>query len=106
MAHQQKLIHITDISNAPSPGQMTITHGLHLSADQEPALAIAPINFNCIPMGGDPGANFRWWVTGVNTVTYTANWSASAPSTIPQLRFIAQMYHSICYDYNYTERPY
>jgi hypothetical protein len=104
--HQQKLIHITDFNNVGFPGFSVITHGLHLSADQEPALAVAPINFNCIPMMNDPSSAFRWWVTAVGTNQYTANWDGTRQGGVVTLRWIAQMYHSICYDYNYTERPY
>ena len=106
MAHQQKLISIVDINNVAAAGAGVVLHNLHLSADCEPALAVAPIKFACIPSGADPSGTFRWWITNVTTANYTANWAGCTNLGGVSLRFIAQMYHSICYDYNYTERPY
>ena len=97
MAHQQKLVHITDLTNVASSGNQAITTNLYLAGGvYDPAVKVAPHEITCEVNGADPGTNFRWWTTSKTTSGFTFNWAGA--SNTPNLRIVAHVFHSICFD--------
>jgi len=62
MPHQQKLVHIQDITGVPPGGGFTgIVPGLMYNAQNEPSLALARHKTSVEAYGADPGGDFRWY---------------------------------------------
>jgi len=110
MPHQQKLVHIQEITGIAAGGQVVpIAPGLQFDANNEPALAAVRHKMTVEINGADPGANFRWYnlvqptaalVTLVFADTlggYNARYNAHV---------MIKLFHSICFDISSAEQPY
>ena len=104
MIHQQKLVHIRDLTSIAAQGAQAITTGFLLNADNNPSLAVARQECTVEVYGADPGATWRWWLTNITTTGLTVNW-AGANAGVCNLHIVAHVFHSICFDLS-SQQPY
>jgi len=106
MAYQQKLIHIHTITDAGASGAAAVTTGFRIVNEQQPSgMALARQNVSVEVSGADPGATFRWWLTAISTTGFTFNW-AGANAGVCDIRVVAQVFHSICFDISTVQSQY
>jgi len=104
--HQQKLVHIADLTNIAAAGAQAIATGFLINADNNPSLAVARQECTCEANGADPGAGFRWWLTAITTLGFTFNWAGANAGAGVNLRIVAHVFHSICFDISSEQIPY
>jgi len=105
MAHQQKLVHIVDITSIAANGNQVIATGFQLAADNEPALAVARQETTHEIMAADPSEDSRVWSTAITTAGFTINW-AGFNAAVCDLRVVSHVFHSICFDISTVQSPY
>ena len=104
--HQQKLVHIHDVTSAAAAGAVAIATGFLINSDNNPSLAVARQECTCEVNGADPSANFRWWLTAITTAGFTFNWAGCTAGNVCNLHVVAHVYHSICFDISSAVSPY
>jgi hypothetical protein len=105
MPHQQKLVHIQDITGvAPGGGGTGIIPGLQYDANNEPALSVYRHKTTVEVYGADPGGDFRWFTTVFIANTFTL-WYMSTNGGY-NLHIVTKIFHSICFDISSAEQPY
>ena len=104
MPHQQKLVHIQDITGIGAANGVAIACGLQYDANNEPALAIPRHECTVEVHGGDPSGTWRWWLTAITPAGFTLNWAGATPGV--NLHVVARIFHSICFDISSAEQPY
>jgi hypothetical protein len=106
MPHQQKLVHIQEITGIAAGGQVVpIAPGLQYDANNEPALAAVRHKMTVEINGTDPGADFRWF----NLLPPTAALVVLAfAATLGgyNAHVMIKLFHSICFDISSAEQPY
>ena len=105
MPHQQKLVHVADITHIAAAGNQVIATGFLLNAQNEPSLAVARQETTVEVYGADPSATFRWWTTAITTAGFTINWAGAAGGG-ENLRVVSHVFHSICFDISSQQQPY
>lgn len=106
MSHQQKLVHIQEIDVPAMAGALVINTLFHIDDVTQPDsyhVARHEVTVECI--GGDPGADFRWWTTAVGLNSFTFNWDFGQRASV-RLRIVAHIFHSICFDISTAQPPY
>ena len=106
MPHQQKLVHIQDVTGIAAGGQLVqINPGLQYDANNEPALAVTRHKMTVEIYGSDPGADFRWYLLIPPTPT---NVILILQATLGgyNAHVMIKLFHSICFDISSAEQPY
>lgn len=103
--HQQKLVHIQDITSAGAAGAAYVATGFLLNADNNPSLAVARQETTCEVNAADPGGTFRWWLTAITTAGFWFNW-AGMNAGVCNMRIVSHVFHSICFDISSQLQPY
>ena len=106
MAHQQKLVHVQNLTSVAEDGNQAVVTGFQIDdvADTD-AYAVAPHILTCETQAADPGEDSRWWTTARTTAGFTFNW-AGYNEGVCNLRIVARIYHSICFDVSSEQPPY
>jgi len=106
MAYQQKLIHIHTITAAGANGAAAVATGFRIVNEQQPnGMALARQNVSVEVSAADPSGTFRWWLTAITTAGFTFNW-AGANAGVCDIRVVAQVFHSICFDISTVQAQY
>ena len=105
MPHQQKLVHIQEITHIAAAGAQAVATGFLIDSDNVTSLAVARHEATVEVNGGDPSATFRWWLTAITTAGFVVNW-AGATGGGENLHVVAHVFHSICFDISSSESPY
>lgn len=106
MLHQQKLVHVRDITSAAAAGAVYVGTGFLINADNNPSLPVARQEVTCEVSGADPSADFRWWLTAVTTSGFYFWWAGLTGGNVCNLRVVAHVFHSICFDISSAVPPY
>jgi len=104
MPHQQKLVHIQDLTGIAANNAVAIATGFLLDAQNEPSLALARHETTVEVYGGDPSGTWRWWLTNITVNGFTLNWAGANAGV--NLHIVSHVFHSICFDISSAERPY
>lgn len=106
MAHQQKLVHVQVLTSVVAAGNQAVAAGLQIDdANLTDAYSVAPHLIICEVGAADPGATSRWWITNRLTTGFTFNWAGFNPG-VCNLRVVARVFHSICFDISSEQVPY
>ena len=106
MPHQQKLVHIQEITGVTAGGQiLVINPGLQYDANNEPALAVTRHKMTVEINGSDPGGDFRWFNIIPPTPTQIV---LDLVATLGgyNAHVMIKLFHSICFDISSAEQPY
>ena len=107
MLHQQKLVHIRDITSAAAAASVYVATGFLINADNNPSLPVArqevTVELSCA--ANPHGPVFEWWLSGITTAGFTFNWQGLNPG-IANIRIVAHVFHSICFDISDEVPPY
>ena len=106
MQHNQKLVHIRDLTSvAAGPAYVYVATGFLINADNNPSLPVARQEVSVEISGSDPGVDARWWLTGITTAGFTFRWQGFNPG-VCNIRIVAHVFHSICFDISDVTPPY
>ena len=105
MPHQQKLVHIADITTIGAAGNQVIATAFLLDGITAASVPVARQETTVECYGADPGATSRWWTTAITTAGFTLNW-AGYNAGVTNLRIVSHVFHSICFDISSVTPPY
>jgi len=105
MPHQQKLVHIVDITSVAAAGNQVIATAFLLDGISAASVPVARQETTVEIYGADPGANSRWWTTVITTAGFTFNWAGLNPG-VCNIRIVSHVFHSICFDISSVTPPY
>ena len=105
MPHQQKLVHIQEITGAVAGGAVVvIIPGLQYDANNEPALSVTRHKTTVEVNGSDPGGDFRWYTALVNPGGFFLFYAATLGGY--NMHLMTKVFHSLCFDISSAEQPY
>jgi len=103
--HQQKLVHIHDLTSVGAAGAAAVATGFLINADNNPSLPVARQEVTSEVSGADPGGTSRWWLTNITAAGFVYNW-AGFNAGVCNIRIVAHVFHSICFDISSQMPPY
>ena len=104
MAHQQKLVHVQVLTNVAEDGNQVVATGF-LIDDPSGAYPVEPQLITHEINAADPGEDSRCWTTAKTTAGFTFNW-AGFNVGVCNIRVVARIFHSICFDISSSQQPY
>jgi hypothetical protein len=107
MPHQQKLVHIQDVTGVPPGGGLVqINPGLRINTQSNPNnINVVRHKMSVEVNGADPGNDYRWYLLLPPTATQVLLVLASTNGGY-NAHIVIKLFHSICFDISSAEKPY